>query len=433
LIERDLYATGPGGSVTVTKFAYEDGNCIADLSSTLTVEYRRLYTGALDSLFARSDASGNIAWYLTDIIGSVRGITNSSGSLIDQEDYNAWGAKTYESSPSNGDRYTWASREWDGNISLYYNRARWFDPATLRWMSQDPMGFDAGDSNLYRYCNNQPTNATDPSGEIGGAGVYHLGEAWPFSSENVPQGGTQVAEKDRLIFKDATIADLDRDYSTTPFADLAKFALKRIKTEFDPHISNFETIKVPKTLDAVGKIKFQSPKAGTAPEGLLTFGFHLFFVRFDIKKNNDEVGIRVTEYIHTTRGDRPTKKETAIVTPKLGNAWTIATLKTPEGKNTASVIYVDCPGSVTPTKFLKGNIDGKGEDVVPLSYESSIIQVVELINKKTGKTIAHQTVYMNLKIEKNGELSSKFMSPSDDPRLQAFEDAVKKKLYPNSP
>ena len=27
------------------------------------------------------------------------------------------------------------------------------------------MGFDAGDSNLYRYVNNAPTNATDPSGE----------------------------------------------------------------------------------------------------------------------------------------------------------------------------------------------------------------------------------------------------------------------------
>jgi hypothetical protein len=28
----------------------------------------------------------------------------------------------------------------------------------------DPMGFDAGDSNLYRYVNNAPTDATDPSG-----------------------------------------------------------------------------------------------------------------------------------------------------------------------------------------------------------------------------------------------------------------------------
>jgi len=30
--------------------------------------------------------------------------------------------------------------------------------------SQDPIGFDAGDANLYRYVGNHPTNATDPSG-----------------------------------------------------------------------------------------------------------------------------------------------------------------------------------------------------------------------------------------------------------------------------
>ena len=34
-----------------------------------------------------------------------------------------------------------------------------------RWLSQDPLGFDAGDSNLYRYVNNfAPMEATDPSG-----------------------------------------------------------------------------------------------------------------------------------------------------------------------------------------------------------------------------------------------------------------------------
>jgi uncharacterized protein RhaS with RHS repeats len=33
-----------------------------------------------------------------------------------------------------------------------------------RWSSQDPLGFDAGDSNLYRYVGNNPTNATDASG-----------------------------------------------------------------------------------------------------------------------------------------------------------------------------------------------------------------------------------------------------------------------------
>jgi len=31
-------------------------------------------------------------------------------------------------------------------------------------VTQDPIGFDAGDSNLYRYVNNSPTMGTDPSG-----------------------------------------------------------------------------------------------------------------------------------------------------------------------------------------------------------------------------------------------------------------------------
>jgi RHS repeat-associated protein len=52
----------------------------------------------------------------------------------------------------------------DTATELYNNRARYYDPATGRPLSQDPLGFNAGDSNLYRYVNNAPTNATDPSG-----------------------------------------------------------------------------------------------------------------------------------------------------------------------------------------------------------------------------------------------------------------------------
>src|SRR6516225_109673 len=29
----------------------------------------------------------------------------------------------------------------------------------------DPLGFDAGDSNLYRYVNNEPTSISDPTGQ----------------------------------------------------------------------------------------------------------------------------------------------------------------------------------------------------------------------------------------------------------------------------
>jgi len=39
-----------------------------------------------------------------------------------------------------------------------------YDPYIGRWLQEDPIGFDAGDINLYRYVGNSPTNATDPSG-----------------------------------------------------------------------------------------------------------------------------------------------------------------------------------------------------------------------------------------------------------------------------
>jgi hypothetical protein len=39
-----------------------------------------------------------------------------------------------------------------------------FDPKVGMFISQDPIGFEAGDANLYRYVGNGPTNAVDPSG-----------------------------------------------------------------------------------------------------------------------------------------------------------------------------------------------------------------------------------------------------------------------------
>ena len=60
--------------------------------------------------------------------------------------------------------YGFTGRERNTESDLQYNRARYYDAATGRWLSQDPIGFDAGDTNLHRYVGNQPTTLTDPSG-----------------------------------------------------------------------------------------------------------------------------------------------------------------------------------------------------------------------------------------------------------------------------
>jgi uncharacterized protein RhaS with RHS repeats len=40
-----------------------------------------------------------------------------------------------------------------------------YDPTVGRFITQDPIGFDGADANLYRYVRDSPTNLTDPSGE----------------------------------------------------------------------------------------------------------------------------------------------------------------------------------------------------------------------------------------------------------------------------
>ena len=39
-----------------------------------------------------------------------------------------------------------------------------YDPTVARWTAEDPVGFDAGDPNLYRYVGNSPANYVDPFG-----------------------------------------------------------------------------------------------------------------------------------------------------------------------------------------------------------------------------------------------------------------------------
>ena len=38
-----------------------------------------------------------------------------------------------------------------------------YNPETGRFLSEDPIGFDGGDENLYRYVYNNPINSVDPS------------------------------------------------------------------------------------------------------------------------------------------------------------------------------------------------------------------------------------------------------------------------------
>jgi RHS repeat-associated protein len=104
-------------------------------------------------------------------------VVDSNGNTTDTITYDSFGNIASESSPTNGDRFKFTGREWDGEIGQYGYRAREFDPRTGRFDSEDPIGFGGGDGNLYRYVRNAPTNATDPTG-------LQEGEDKPYDKKN---------------------------------------------------------------------------------------------------------------------------------------------------------------------------------------------------------------------------------------------------------
>jgi RHS repeat-associated protein len=71
---------------------------------------------------------------------------------------------TSESNAANGDRFQFDGMQFDQALGMYYDNARYYDPATGRFLSPDPMGFAAGDANLYRFTGNSPTNRIDTTG-----------------------------------------------------------------------------------------------------------------------------------------------------------------------------------------------------------------------------------------------------------------------------
>jgi len=161
-IEKDVTQ---GGNTTVSRFVYDGSTIWADLDSGNHLTERRLSLGGPDGDFARVNASGTVGWFLPDHEGSIRDITDNTGAVVDHLDYSTYGAVTRETSPgSNSDRMGFQGGEKDAESGLDRFGARYVDPLTFHWTSEDPLGFGAGDTNLYRPMGNGPTNATDPSG-----------------------------------------------------------------------------------------------------------------------------------------------------------------------------------------------------------------------------------------------------------------------------
>jgi RHS repeat-associated protein len=113
--------------------------------------------------------SGTTSYFEEDGLGSIASLSNSGGALAETYTYDSFG-KLLASTGSLANPFQYTAREYDSETGQYYYRARYYNPATGRFLSEDPIGFYGG-NNFYRYVGNDPADLIDPFGLWSWTGV----------------------------------------------------------------------------------------------------------------------------------------------------------------------------------------------------------------------------------------------------------------------
>ena len=108
-------------------------------------------------------ATKTISYYMTDPSGTVIATTDASGQVTARFDYKPYGAPVMD--PASGVSYAGHVR--DDEVDLVYMQARFYDPATGRFLSVDPVRVGVGlhgGMDRYSYALNNPIANIDPDG-----------------------------------------------------------------------------------------------------------------------------------------------------------------------------------------------------------------------------------------------------------------------------
>ena len=164
-IEKSVDADGDGlGTADVERFVYDGDHIALVFDGDGNQTHRYLHGPQIDQVLAQETADGEVQWALTDNQGTVRDVIDSDGNVLNHISYDSFGNVMAESNPEVDFRFGYTGREIDDETGLYYYRARYYDPSVGQFISEDPIGFEGGDANLYRYVGNSPTNYVDPTG-----------------------------------------------------------------------------------------------------------------------------------------------------------------------------------------------------------------------------------------------------------------------------
>ena len=149
-----------------TRYIYDAvGNLLAEADGSNTIT--RYYIHGQGLLAAVTPANATFCYHY-DGVGSTVAITDGSQNVVNSYAYTPDGMIMGENEAfAQPFKYVGQLGVMAEPNGLYYMRARYYNPATGRFISEDPLGFGGGDVNLYVYAGNNPVLFVDPFGLTG--------------------------------------------------------------------------------------------------------------------------------------------------------------------------------------------------------------------------------------------------------------------------
>lgn len=165
-----MFLFAENGTSSETQFFYDGTKLIAEISPEhrfdfLYDENDRLYGFVLDKTATY--------FYVRDTLENVLGIVDSTGNLVVQYAYNAWGKNlgitgTLATTIGAYNPIRYKGYHFDSDTGMYYCHTRYYVPDWCRWLCVDNAMFLDVESingcNLFAYCANSPINRIDASG-----------------------------------------------------------------------------------------------------------------------------------------------------------------------------------------------------------------------------------------------------------------------------
>jgi RHS repeat-associated protein len=144
---------------SVSWYVYDGRNPILVLDASGGERSRRLYGRQLDEILA-DEVSGQVRWFLTDHVGTVRDLLDNAATVINHYTYDSFGRVLAETNPGTVNDLLFNGREFDGTSGLGHYRARFYQPGLGRFSQRDPYT-----PFRYDYADNNPLFKLDPTGE----------------------------------------------------------------------------------------------------------------------------------------------------------------------------------------------------------------------------------------------------------------------------